>query len=420
MNKNIDFKNQIILKRNLAWNTFGCLFYLACNWITTVLVVTLSDDYVSSGTLAVAMSVGNIFSAVMLYRVRTIQVADIQEHCSASNYVAHRFITFLISFCTCAVYSLFTVVAADYSSVIAYMIFKAGDAFADVLHGNDQKHDRFEYIGISHIIRGIVTTLCFIAGMLFAKSVFVAIMLMAFGNILSVVLYDVPKSSQWGSIKPTFAVQKICWLFLHSTPGFLSLFIITLVVSITRQAYGLNYGNEELGIYAAIAAPVVIIQALANYLYTPLLGPIAHLWKEGHIAEIVKYILKFTGILLLIIMIAIFIFNFFGEYVLGFIFQKNISSYMGLLTPLIVSVGTTAILYFVIDIAIICHEYAGAIIGSALSLLFAAVVMEWLFCCFGQNGISFTIIIAQLVNLVVSGGFICLRFIKKNNQKNKG
>lgn len=53
-------------KRNTLWNAAGCIFYLGCQWLTTVLVVVLSTDYNNSGALAFAMSVGNMFASVSL------------------------------------------------------------------------------------------------------------------------------------------------------------------------------------------------------------------------------------------------------------------------------------------------------------------------------------------------------------------
>lgn len=38
--------------KNVAWNTFGSIFYLACQWLTTVAVVRLSGDYEYAGFLS--------------------------------------------------------------------------------------------------------------------------------------------------------------------------------------------------------------------------------------------------------------------------------------------------------------------------------------------------------------------------------
>ena len=62
------------VKHNLLWNTIGCLFYLGCQWLTTILVVTLTGDYANSGLLAYAM-------ACLLYtsRVRSAHKKDTNQ-----------------------------------------------------------------------------------------------------------------------------------------------------------------------------------------------------------------------------------------------------------------------------------------------------------------------------------------------------
>lgn len=75
-------------KKNALWNAAGCIFYLGCQWLTTVLVVVLSTDYNNSGALAFAMSVGSMFASISLYKMRTYQVSDISCEHSAKTILA--------------------------------------------------------------------------------------------------------------------------------------------------------------------------------------------------------------------------------------------------------------------------------------------------------------------------------------------
>ena len=94
------------MKSNIAWNTVGSVFYQGCLWLMTVLVVRLSSDYQNSGCLAFAMSVGNIYTALGTYTVRTFQVADVDDKYSASNYVGFRLITVFGALAICGTYGL--------------------------------------------------------------------------------------------------------------------------------------------------------------------------------------------------------------------------------------------------------------------------------------------------------------------------
>lgn len=397
----------------MLWNTAGSLFYLLCNWLTTVLVVTLASGYEASGSLAVAMAVGNVFASIMLYKVRTIQVADIRNVCDASDYVGHRIVTMLIAVSFCAVYCLFTVSISDLPVVIAYLLFKAIESFIDVLHGVDQKEDRFEYIGISQIARGLLVVVMFIAGFLFFHDLVVAVLLMAFSSVVVLCAYDIPKASGLEEIRPHFQRRRIASIFRRATSGFFSLLICTMVISLVRQMFGMEYGNELLGVYAAIAAPTVIVQAAASYLYAPLLGPLACSWSKGDVAAMVRTAARFAVMLIVIVGACVLLFALFGEPVFSFVFQKDMSGNMYLVTPLLICTGLTAAVYFALDLLMITAENVGAVASSAASLLIALCMMHFLFSVAGANGISYTIIFAQVANLAVATLFLMRCFSRK-------
>ena len=65
---------ELSVEQSLVWNSVGSMVYLICNWLITVLVVTLGSDISMSGSLAVAMSVGNIFATIVLLRARPVLI----------------------------------------------------------------------------------------------------------------------------------------------------------------------------------------------------------------------------------------------------------------------------------------------------------------------------------------------------------
>ncbi|WP_165063072.1 hypothetical protein [Adlercreutzia sp. ZJ154] len=377
----------------------------------------MATNYAASGSLAVAMAVGNIFASIMLYKVRTVQVADIDNICSASDYVGHRIITLILALLFCSVYSVFTVNAIDYAPVAAYILFKAIESFVDVLHGVDQKNDHFNYIGISQISRGILIVISFIVGLLIFQSLTVSILLMALTSAIVLIVFDMNLTSKLDKLRPVFRKEKMKVIFSKSTSGFFSLLICTTVISVIRQMFSMEYGNEALGSYAAIAAPTVIVQAAASFIYTPLIGPLAISWLKSDRLSFLKIVLKFIIVLIVIVLACILIFHWFGLVAFNFVFQKDMSEYMYLVTPLLICTGLTAAVYFVLDLLIITEENTGAVVSSVASLIAAFCVMNAMFELAGANGISFSIIIAQIVNLLVATVFLIWRILRKNENK---
>ena len=65
-------------KSNVIWNTVGSVFYSACQWIITIIVVHVAT-YETAGHLSLAMTMSSSFSAISLFSMRNYQVSDVKE-----------------------------------------------------------------------------------------------------------------------------------------------------------------------------------------------------------------------------------------------------------------------------------------------------------------------------------------------------
>ena len=89
----------------------------------TVLVVRLGTDYQDSGMLAFAMSVGNIYTAVGTYTMRTYQVSDVTGKYSTPNYVALRVVTVFGGLLLCGVYAAcISPTSSTFFVIIAFLL----------------------------------------------------------------------------------------------------------------------------------------------------------------------------------------------------------------------------------------------------------------------------------------------------------
>ena len=394
--------------KNIIWNTVGSLIYLACNWLTTVLVVTLSDNYNASGQLAIAMAVGNIFSTIMLFRVRAVQISDSNSLFSSSEYIGFRFASFVVASIFCSVYSIITVEPINLPVVFAYALFKAIESFADVFHGIDQKEGRFDLIAMSQILRGVALLLSFILGLALFDSLFISIVLMAISSFSLVMLFDVSNTSKLDTVRPVFSISVTRKLVRICTPGFLGMLTCTLVISMVRQSFGNQFGSDQLGIYAAVAAPTVIAQALASYVYAPMVVPISTLWQNKRTDIIISMIMKFTGILIIIVVLCIIGNLLIGKQVYSLIFGSSIIRYLYLLNPLLICTGMTALLYFLQDLLIVFRLYYEVIASGLIATVVAAATKDWFFSIAEMNGITLTILFAYCISVLTMYVFIFL------------
>lgn len=389
---------ELSLQKNMAWNSIGSLIYLGCSWLTTVLVVTLSTDYADSGSLAVAMAVGNLVASISLFKVRPVQVSVSDDSFSTGDFVGLRIVTSLFALIFVFIYSFVTVAPDNYGVVALYALFKVAESFVDVFHGVFQKHNRFDYAGKSQIVRGVLLLASFVIGLLVFRSLTASILLMALSSLMAILLYDRVIALSYGSISPRFNGLVLSSLIRKCFAGFVSSLLITMVVSVARQSYGISFGNEELGHYAAVATPCVIIQALSSYIYAPLYGKISDTDKNRNDASVGRLVAKVLSAIVLITGLCMLAAFLLGNFAFEIIYGGSIAPYVYLIYGALVSTACAASISFLLDVLIILGKAKAILIFSLLPILL----------CFGginllsadPNSISLLIAASYLVSII--------------------
>ncbi len=402
------------LGASIAWNSIGSFVYLLSNWLITVLVVVLATDYSYSGILAVAMSVGNLVAIITLFNVRPFQVTDVNGLFEARDYIGFRFLTVIAALLLCLVYSIFTVSADCFAAVAAYALFKAVDSFVDVLHGIDQLASRLDYAGKSQIIRGVLIVIVFVIGMAIVDSLIISILGMALISLVVVLVFDVRKTKKLDDIRPRIALSSCVSLCRGCFPGFVSALLYSVVVSYSRQWYGISAGSELLGIYAAIATPAVIVQAFAGYMYSPLLGPIAKMWHSKNYPGIAKITLRFLAALLAIEIICIILFYLIGPEILILVYGEGVAPYTFIMPPILLCTGMTAVMIFFVDLLISFRLTGAAIISSLTSCIICILSISSFTEFYDMNGISFCIIASFTAGSLLAALFIIRSILRAN------
>lgn len=384
------------MKSNIAWNTVGSVFYQGCLWLMTVLVVRLSSDYQNSGCLAFAMSVGNIYTALGTYTVRTFQVADVDDKYSASNYIGFRLITVFGALAICGTYGLAVSPSiATLHAVLSFLVFKADEAFVNVLYGCDQKSMRLDYVGKSQIIRGILVVSLFTLGMQLTHSLVFSIALLTCGCFFVTLFFDVRRTSGLvGSLVPKIDKARTAQLLRTLLPTVIGNVVAGLVTSLARQYFGIAYGEEALGIYASVATPCVIIQVLAQNLYTPMLGPIAELKSTGdeHGAhrKSIELLVVVIGIALLLSAPLVT----FSKPILGSLYGESILPYVGVLPPALLVTTGIASLFVITDLLIVFGKMKQTLTINLVALAVLAITLVPFISRWYMNGLNMSLIIA--------------------------
>jgi len=382
------------LAKNTIWNSAGVLTYYACQWLITVIVVRLSLDYTNAGYLALAISVTNVFATIATYNIRAFQVSDIQGEFSDSEYVATRLLTCAISFLLCVVFVLIAGFSPiQIAIVLCYMVFRAHDAFLDVLHGIYQKKWKMDYIGVSLIVRGVSFLVVFML-LLWLFDLLPAIIGMAVTTILIGLLYDIPKAKKLASFT-VYAGKQVISLLKRCFPLMLMILIGMTITSYSKFSVERIYGSEALGIFASVTMPAMIIQVATATLLAPFGSVLTRCLKEGNKQKFTRVFIIFSYVIAGGTALFVVLAYFFGRWALNILYGASILPNVNLLFGAAIGTGLTAFMWLMSWVLTATRDIRGLFFGNMIGLITCVIAIDPLLLRYGVEGANHTIILSM-------------------------
>lgn len=401
------------LAKDMMWNTVGNLVYCICQWVITILTVRLCS-YETAGYLSLAMSTSSTFSTISLFSMRNYQVSDVNGKYEDKEYIGSRFLTCLLALSLCCLYSITVSSSYQRICIIAFMFIRLVEGAVDVLHGINQKYGRYDFIGKSLFIRGIVTIVAFLAGILVTNDLFIALVLTAIGNAIAFVIFDIRKTGSLEKLTAKIYSKRVLELLKECLPLVVSSFLISLIPLIPRNAIQAIQGNEILGVYSSIASPTMVVQVFAQQAFGPMLPRLSIMLNEKRYKQFLdlfnKLLLIFVGFTVVISIAA----AIFGRLGLSILYGKSILEYYSLFMPLIWCTVGTAIAWILISIVTAIRKLKSLMIIMFIGFAFDFMFTNSMINLFGTNGASYVQIISFLIVIV------CMAFTVEFSIKNKG
>lgn len=405
---------ELSLKVNVLWNSIGSMFYLGCQWLMTVLVVRLSTGFDAAGLLSLAMSVVGIFSTFANYKMGTYQISDIHREHSLAEYLAFRCFTLAMAFIVCMGYAFVTCAPHAILTVALFYAYKGVGLVIDILHGCDQQHRRMDYIGKSFILQGIALIGTFAVVFYPTQNLNLSIAAMTLSAILVFVLFDMRKTRQFEPIALHLTRKKAFFFLKTSLPAVIASVAASAIFTIPKQYLAFASGDAALGIYSSVAAPALVVQMGAVYLYGPLLDIFPKHFFDGKMSDFVKLLVRTVLSIIAVTVVCWVVLIFIGEPVLVLLFGNGIDQYIYLLYPVLIATSATAFLWFFGDLLIALRNFRANFIGNIVALI--AVLPLTVVCVniWDMNGVSFAGIGACLAGVAYLGGALFFEVKKKN------
>jgi O-antigen/teichoic acid export membrane protein len=313
-----------------------------------------------------------------------------------------------VSFILCGIfvivnsYDLITSLA-----IMAYMLVKLVEGFADVLHGIAQKKWRLDIAGKSFVLRGVLLLASFLITMSITKNLSLAVFMMAVTTLLALLLYDFLSVKKIDSFKTVSSVSSAISLSKVCLPMIAYGACINAIIPLSKYVLEIYHGNEVLGYYASVATIAVLIQAFFSFVFTPLIGIFEDAYSKNDKKAILSLLLKLVVLLIGTTLIAFAAIAIAGEFAMTLVFGESIRDYVYLLYPTVIASTLTALVWLMGMLLVVMRDLKALLIGAFLGFVTGAVLAIVLIPDMVYTGTNIAIIAA--LSLIV---FIyCIKFV---------
>lgn len=397
----------------MLWSTFGSAVDLICQWLISVVIVRITASFSDAGSYALATSIYGIVHPIAQYKMYTYHLSDVKGELRCGEYLSFNFLTCGLAFLVCLIYSLFTTTLSSLSTILLYALYRLIKVTIDVLHAENQRNGRMDYIGISLALQGCFSLTGFSLLYLFTKSLLLALFGMSASVLAVGLFYDRRRTTSLASINLGISLGKAKKLALQCLPVVLGGIACSLSPAIPKQLLQQFNGDAALGVYASVSAPVAIIQMGANYIYYPLLGYFANYFSNGETRRFNKLLVAVTIGIAGCGVVCVAALNLVGPALLEILFGNEIVDYSYLLAPVIVCSLTTAYMWFLTDLLVSVRGLNLTVAGNALGLVAILVSSYPLIDNYGMNGVSY----AMLVSYAISTLFLLIGLLRLVNKR---
>lgn len=407
-------EKKLSVGQNTLFNSAGSLYYLACQWLITVLVVRLSG-YEDAGILSLCMTITNMFYTLASFGMRDFQVSDYTGKYSPGQYVTTRLLTCTAAAVLCCGFVGLNrgYTAYEAACIILYMLFRVAEALVDTFQAMEQQAERMDYNFISFLLRGTFLLGGFSLILWLTQNLLLAILCITLTSFAVVLLFDFPVGRRLTGFRLTFSFQVSRQLLWECLPLMCNSFLTTAVISVPRSILEGIWGSYIMGIYASIATPATIVQSGAIWLYTPVITVFTRHYARRDAHAYYTLYHKIWALLAAAFAVVFVVAGLLGRWGLGLLFDEAVVEYAGLLLPVL---GTTALIacaYFLGALITITRKLKVILIGNAVAAVLAAALSLPLIRSFGMNGVNYVIYISMGANVLIL--FIALTCILRRH-----
>lgn len=314
-------------RKNFIWNTLGTGFN-AFNSLFFMIIVTRANGVDQAGIFTIAFSTACILYAIGLYAGRIYQVTELNKNISDKDFIVSRITTnilmiiFLIAFCLLKKYDI-----EKFTIFLLLTIYKALEAFSDVIYGILQKNNNLDIVGKSLFLKSLLSIIVFLFIDIITKNMILSIISMIIVCLLIIFFYDFKKTYKYIDLKIKVNMANVYSILKKGFFTFAISFLGMYVLNAPKYSIDTYLTNNYQTIFGIIVMPATVIGLVAQFLIHPYLNQIVALYENKDLKNLKKLLTKLILLIIGFGFISIILAYLFGTQILGIIYGLDLSSY---------------------------------------------------------------------------------------------
>lgn len=314
--------------KDFIWNTLGTglnsfnsLFYL--------IIVTRINGMNDAGIFSIAYSTALILYTIGLYSGRLCQVTDTENKVKDKDYILNRTITCILMIILGAGFLVIKQYPAYKTTIfILLCIFKATEAFAEIIYGIMQKNELLYRVGQSLTIKSLIGIILFLIIDLSTHDLVLACISMIIVNISTIIFFDfILISNKLIDKVSKVNFSNVLTIFKSEFFVFANSFLGIYVLNSPKYAID-SYLTEELqAIYGYIVMPGTVMVLFAQFVVLPFLNKLKELYAVRDFKSFKAIVRKVKVCVLAFGIFAVLSAFLLGPEVLGIIYGENLKEY---------------------------------------------------------------------------------------------
>ena len=297
--------------KNFIWNIIGTTFN-SFNSLFFMIIVTRINGTNDAGIFTLAYSTACILYIIGVYAGRIFQVTE-KEEINDKEYIVNRISTTIIMMMITIGFVLIKQYDIYKASIFVIIcLYRALEAFSDVLYGIFQKNEMLYKVGKSFFAKALLSLVTFLLVDLLTKDLILSSFMIVISNLLVILVYDIVNVRKLISKEEKVQYKNVLRIYKTGFFVFAISFLSLYIMNAPKYAID-DYLNEHIqAIYGIIVMPATVIGLFAQFIIHPYLNTIVNLYNDGKIEEINKLVMK---IILAVVLIGIICMG--GAYLLG-------------------------------------------------------------------------------------------------------